>query len=547
MEFTAEIKKATEPIYQKISKAMPEIEWSVHAPYIYKINKLKKEKNAVVLAHNYQTPEIYHGISDFSADSLALAVEAAKTKADIIVMCGVHFMAETAKLMSPEKKVLLPDMKAGCSLSSSITGDDVRNLKKKYPGVPVVSYVNTSADVKAETDVCCTSANALKIVNSLGYFDFQKTLLGANKVITDSGGVTREAFFAKKLSLIPMKNSWWQEVEDSGWARCFENIDDHFIDYLNSSIKPTTYPENLFGSGDISKKGWDKILNYFNKNIISKTESWHTYGAITNLPNKKTNDFSYNSYREILNNFKNKKYKFQKFSDYKNIKKNNSNIFLRHDIDLTLDKVIQIARIEAELKVHSTFFFMTNSPFYNIYSSKGHELIEELIKLDHHIGLHFHSESYKNLFLEQDINIAVKKEIKNMENIFDLKIDAVSFHRPNKFLLKGSSLLTSPIPHTYMKEFTKEMDYCSDSSGEWKFGSPIERKSFKNNQDMHLLIHPVWWNESITNPFLVLQKFILENKKNIEKKFLVIINKLVNILSEKTKWGIGYYKVGLLQ
>jgi len=168
MEFTTEIKKATAPIYEKISKAIPDIEWSIHAPYIYKINKLKKEKNAVILAHNYQTPEIYHGISDFSADSLALAVEAAKTKADIIVMCGVHFMAETAKLMSPDKKVLLPDMSAGCSLASSITGKDVINLKKKYPGVPVVSYVNTSADVKAETDVCCTSANALKIVKSLG-------------------------------------------------------------------------------------------------------------------------------------------------------------------------------------------------------------------------------------------------------------------------------------------------------------------------------------------------------------------------------------------
>jgi len=168
MEFTNQIKKATAPIYRKISKVLPEIEWSTHAPYIYEINQLKKEKNAVILAHNYQTPEIYHGVSDFSADSLALAVEAAKTKADIIIMCGVHFMAETAKLMSPEKKVFLPDMTAGCSLAASITGEDVRNLKKKYPGVPVVSYVNTSADVKAETDVCCTSANAVKIVKSLG-------------------------------------------------------------------------------------------------------------------------------------------------------------------------------------------------------------------------------------------------------------------------------------------------------------------------------------------------------------------------------------------
>jgi len=168
MEFTPEIKKATDPIYRKISKVLPEIEWAIHAPYIHKINQLKKEKNAIILAHNYQTPEIYHGVADLAADSLALALEASKTSADIIVMAGVHFMAETAKLMSPKKKVLLPDMKAGCSLSSSITSQDVKLLKKKYPGVPVVSYVNTSADVKKETDICCTSANAVKIVKSLG-------------------------------------------------------------------------------------------------------------------------------------------------------------------------------------------------------------------------------------------------------------------------------------------------------------------------------------------------------------------------------------------
>ena len=161
-------KNSLNEIYKKISSVVPEIEWKFHAPLIQKINKLKKDKNAVILAHNYQTPEIYYGVADISADSLALALEAAKTSANIIVLCGVHFMAETAKLMSPQKQVLLPDMDAGCSLASSITAEDVRMLKEKYPGVPVVSYVNTSAEVKAESDICCTSANAVKIVESLG-------------------------------------------------------------------------------------------------------------------------------------------------------------------------------------------------------------------------------------------------------------------------------------------------------------------------------------------------------------------------------------------
>ena len=168
MELNNEIRKATDPIYQKVSKVIPEIEWAFHAPLIHKINMLKKQKNAVLLAHNYQTPEIFHGVADIAADSLALAIEAEKTEADIIVLCGVHFMAETAKLMNPYKKVLLPDMNAGCSLASSITGKDVKLLKEKYPGVPVVTYVNTSAEVKAESDICCTSANAVRIVESLG-------------------------------------------------------------------------------------------------------------------------------------------------------------------------------------------------------------------------------------------------------------------------------------------------------------------------------------------------------------------------------------------
>ncbi len=162
------VRKATDPIYEKVKRIIPEIEWAVHAPLIARINDLKKTRKALLLAHNYQTPEIFHGVADLSGDSLALARQASETDAEIIVLCGVHFMAETAKILSPNKTVLIPDLEAGCSLADSITAADVRLLRERYPGVPVVTYVNTSAEVKAETDVCCTSANAVEVVESLG-------------------------------------------------------------------------------------------------------------------------------------------------------------------------------------------------------------------------------------------------------------------------------------------------------------------------------------------------------------------------------------------
>ncbi len=168
LEFTPEVDRETAAIRERVKTVIPEFEWQMHAPYIAAINRLKKEKGAVILAHNYQTPEIYHGVADFVGDSLALAREAAKTDAKLIVQAGVHFMAETSKILSPEKTVLIPSMEAGCSLASSITGADVRLLRESHPGVPIVTYVNTSAEVKAESDICCTSANAVDVVESLG-------------------------------------------------------------------------------------------------------------------------------------------------------------------------------------------------------------------------------------------------------------------------------------------------------------------------------------------------------------------------------------------
>ena len=168
LNYTPEVATATASIYDKVKTIIPELEWPFHAPYIDAINELKKKHNAVILAHNYQTPEIFHCVGDIVGDSLALAREAANVDADIIVLCGVHFMAETAKLLNPTKTVILPDILSGCSLADSITGADVRLLKEKYPGIPIVTYVNTSAEVKAESDVCCTSGNAVKVVEGLG-------------------------------------------------------------------------------------------------------------------------------------------------------------------------------------------------------------------------------------------------------------------------------------------------------------------------------------------------------------------------------------------
>lgn len=167
LPYTDEVKAKTDHLYPLVARQIPEIEWRLHAPYIAAINDLKAEKDAVILAHNYMTPEIFACVGDIRGDSLALAIEATKTDASVIVQAGVHFMAETSKILSPEKTVLIPDVEAGCSLASSITGADVRLLKQKYPGVPVVTYVNTTADVKAETDICCTSSNAVQIVEHI--------------------------------------------------------------------------------------------------------------------------------------------------------------------------------------------------------------------------------------------------------------------------------------------------------------------------------------------------------------------------------------------
>jgi len=166
LRFDADVRARTEHLYARVADVVPEAEWPLHAPLIDAINRLKVERNAVILAHNYMTPEIFHCVGDATGDSLKLAQLAAEADAEIIVQAGVHFMAETAKILAPEKTVLIPDLRAGCSLAASITGADVRRIKQAYPDYPIVTYVNTSAEVKAESDICCTSSNAVQVVEA---------------------------------------------------------------------------------------------------------------------------------------------------------------------------------------------------------------------------------------------------------------------------------------------------------------------------------------------------------------------------------------------
>jgi len=189
LEYNDDVKAATDHLYDEVSDFIPEFEWPAYAPLVHAINKLKKEKNAVILAHNYMTPDIFSLIGDYTGDSLGLAIEATKTDADMIIQGGVHFMAETSKILCPNKRVFIPSMRAGCSLASSITGEDIKLIKQRYPGIPVVTYVNTSADVKAESDICCTSSNAVAIVEHI------TSDWGVNKVI-----MLPDEFLAKNVA-----------------------------------------------------------------------------------------------------------------------------------------------------------------------------------------------------------------------------------------------------------------------------------------------------------------------------------------------------------
>jgi len=260
--------------HARVKGVIPEPEWAGYAPYIDAIERLKAERDAVILAHNYMTPEIYHGVADFSGDSLQLAIEASRVPQSVIVQCGVHFMAETSKILNPDKTVLIPDARAGCSLAESITPEDVAAMRAQYPGAKVVSYVNTSAAVKAASDICCTSSNALEVVEAMP---------GDTVIMTPDGYLARNVAAESSKRVV-----WWEgtcmvhERFTAEELRAYREADPETVIIAHPECTPEVIAEADFSGSTSGMIGWVR-RNRPNK-VVMVTECSMSDNVAAELP-----------------------------------------------------------------------------------------------------------------------------------------------------------------------------------------------------------------------------------------------------------------------
>lgn len=357
--------------------------------------------------------------------------------------------------------------------------------------------------------------NNLKLCEPLGYKDMVNMLLHCKSCITDSGGVTRESFFAKKPCIIPMDNSWWTELVESGWAVPLGRNYEKIVEAINNIESPGFFPEGLFGDGNAAERIVNEIVAYLES--YPGEAQWHQYGGFSDLPPVKRAELTYDNYKKLVSGFKNSGYSFISFRDSLDAKSlENKYILMRHDIDMDLSRALALARIENELGISATYFFMIRTDHYSVFSESGSAMVREILDLGHHLGLHFDRASYPELHTVEELSLACSQEAKMLSEWFDSPVDIVSYHRPDETILSGDPKLSEPLPHTYQKEFKEDITYISDSQGLWK-QHPFDSAAFKEGKPLHILIHPVWWNRVPTSPFEALQKLVDDKKTGLEK------------------------------
>lgn len=347
----------------------------------------------------------------------------------------------------------------------------------------------------------------LKLIEPVGYFDLLSLLINCKSCFTDSGGVTREAFFSHKPCIIPMENSWWTEIVESGWAMETGLNSDKIQWALHHFKASTPWPENLFGDGRSAKKIIQEINNFID--LKNEEHAWHRHGTFKDIPKTQNTDFTYFNYQNAIKSFKDHGYTFASFDEApKLLKQGTPFVLMRHDVDMDLEKALNLAEIENKCGISSTYFFLLRTDHYNVFSQSGTETVNKIIFLGHKLGLHFDCAAYKTNANVTELAEYCRAEVKILEYWFNTKIEIVSYHRPNALVLSGDPQLSAPLPHSYMPLYNHEIQYFSDSRGEWKRGAPWQSEIIEQKKPLHILVHPIWWNEIPQSPYETLSTLV---------------------------------------
>ena len=372
----------------------------------------------------------------------------------------------------------------------------------------------------------------LRLIDPLGYYDFMNMLVNCHRVVTDSGGVTREAFFARRPCIIPMKNSWWTEIVEAGWALETGDNLDSLAEALNDFVPENEAPEGLFGDGRSAERIVQNVASWVAENRGCEG-AWHPHGSAADLPPAGASKMTCGNYRRMLSEFKRNGYRFAGFHEIDDQAVCRGRfVLMRHDIDFDLSKARQMAELELEEGIRATYFVLVRTTHYNVFSAAGSAEMDAILRAGHHLGLHFDCAAYPADASTELLAEACGREAEMLERWFRQPVRVVSYHRPSPRVLTRNPRLSAPRPHTYTRLFSQTIHYLSDSRGTWRFGSPVESEAFQSGKPLHILIHPVWWSTRPTSPYETLLQYAHRSRTELEK----------SIAQNNHVYRVGYLK-----
>ncbi|HCQ02039.1 MAG TPA: hypothetical protein DIT99_15710 [Candidatus Latescibacteria bacterium] len=359
--------------------------------------------------------------------------------------------------------------------------------------------------------------NRLNVHVVSSYWDYLGLLLRCERCLTNSPDVMREAYLAHRLCLILDPNPWWPELMETGWAIPISTHGTSLSQAIDHVPLPDDGSNYLLGEKNISENIVQELTDFFS-GVDSQTVSWSHHGPSHVLPKSDKTDLTFMNYRHQIHQFLAHDYLFVSFPEAPLLlNKQQRFLIMRHDIDFDLKRALCFAEMEAELGVKSTYFFLLRTDHYNVFSREGTDIVNRILGLGHDMGLHFDCAAYDEDADERSLASACRFEALMLENWFKYPVSIVSYHRPNQLVMTGDAALSYPLLHTYMKIFTMDIQYYSDSRGQWQFGFPSASDAFMQGRPMHILVHPIWWHEQPVPPYQTLLSYVDTQVESLER------------------------------